>query len=138
MIALDTNVWIYTHDVREATKLQLARAIVTSASPALVLPWQVGCEFIAASRKLAPIGFTIQNAWTALRDMRNLASSIVLPTSRLWDEAEALMPRFGLSFWDALLTSACIAGGATTLYSEDFGSLSAIHSLTIINPFAVP
>jgi len=49
--------------------------------------------------------------------------------------AESMMWRFGLSSWDALLAATSIGGGATTLFTEDFGSLTAIDSLAIVNPF---
>ena len=135
MNALDTNVWVYSHDTRDPIRRQIALDLVNAVKDDVALPWQVGCEFIAASRKLLTIGFTAQDAWDALRRMRGMARSIILPIPDSWDRAEALMPRFGLSFWDALLAAACIGGGVTTLYSEDFGTLTAIDSLSIVHPF---
>jgi hypothetical protein len=32
------------------------------------VPWQVACEFIAASRKLAELGFTAAHAWQRLAE----------------------------------------------------------------------
>jgi predicted nucleic acid-binding protein len=40
-----------------------------------------------------------------------------------------------VSFWDALIIDAAIAGGATTLYSEDLQDGLEIDGLTIRNPF---
>jgi hypothetical protein len=51
MNAVDTNVWLYSHDTRDPRKQALAQQLIASTRP-LALPWQVGCEFIAASRKL--------------------------------------------------------------------------------------
>ncbi len=48
MNALDTNVWIYSHDTRETEKQQMAQRLIAEARPGVLL-WQVGCEFIAAS-----------------------------------------------------------------------------------------
>lgn len=51
MNVVDTNIWIYCHDTRDPAKQQRARELVRTVRP-LTLLWQVGCEFIAASRKL--------------------------------------------------------------------------------------
>jgi predicted nucleic acid-binding protein len=41
-----------------------------------------------------------------------------------------------LPFWDSLLVAACIDGGVTRLYTEDFdASLSKATGIEIINPF---
>ena len=50
MNAIDTNVWLYSHDTRDRRKQRLAQRLVAAVRP-LALPWQVGCEFVAASRK---------------------------------------------------------------------------------------
>ena len=64
MNALDTNVWLYSHDASDPRKQAIAQQLVATVRP-LALPWQVGCEFIAASRKLAVVGFTAAHAWDA-------------------------------------------------------------------------
>jgi predicted nucleic acid-binding protein len=68
MNAIDTNVWIYCHDTRDQEKQQVALQLIETVEP-IVLLWQVGCEFIAASRKLERFGFTQEQAWQALADM---------------------------------------------------------------------
>jgi predicted nucleic acid-binding protein len=57
MNVLDTNVWLYSQDTRDPHKQALAQQLIATVRP-LALPWQVGCEFVAASRKLASAGFT--------------------------------------------------------------------------------
>ena len=57
MIAFDTNVLVYACDKSDVRRQQIALDLVTGAADA-VLPWQVACEFIAASRKLTGQGFT--------------------------------------------------------------------------------
>jgi predicted nucleic acid-binding protein len=134
MNALDTNIWIYSHDSRDTAKQQIAQDLIDNVRP-LALPWQVGCEFIAASRKLHPLGFTEANARLALTAMRGMADEILLPSPDLWAETHALQTGFSLSFWDALLAAGCIRGGVLTLYTEDFGSSPSIQGLSIVNPF---
>jgi predicted nucleic acid-binding protein len=134
MNAIDTNVWLYAHDTRDPRKQAIAQHLTTSTRP-LALPWQVGCEFVAASRKLASIGFTESQAWAALTAMCGMADCILLPVADLWPETRALQGRYSLSFWDALLVAACVRGGVSTLYTEDIGAPRTIGSLSLVNPF---
>ena len=134
MHAPDTNIWIYSHDTRDAHKRAAAQHLIATTRP-LALPWQVGCEFIAAGRKLAAVGFTETQAWTALAAMQTLADAILLPVPDLWPETHALQGRYSLSFWDALLAASCLRGGVTVLYTEDMGSPRDIDGLTLVNPF---
>lgn len=137
MNAIDTNIWIYSHDSRDPGKQAAAQQLISAVRP-LALSWQVGCEFIAASRKLIPQGFDERKAWTALAAMRAMADEVLLPSPDLWPETQALQQRHSLSFWDALLAAACIRGRVQTLDSEDFGGASPINGLAIVNPFATP
>lgn len=50
MIALDTNILIYCCDSRDPRRQQIALDLVAGTTDG-ILPWQVACEFIAASRK---------------------------------------------------------------------------------------
>jgi predicted nucleic acid-binding protein len=134
MNAIDTNVWVYTHDTRDRRKQQLAQQVIASARP-FVLPWQIGCEFVAASRKLAGLGFTEAQAWQGLADMRVAADEVLLPDEQLWAEAQGLQSRHALSFWDALLVAACLRGGVQILYTEDMGAPRVIDGLSLVNPF---
>ena len=134
MNAIDTNVWLYSHDHRDPRKQALAQQLIAATRP-LALPWQVGCEFVAASRKLAAAGFTEAQAWAALPVMRTLADVILLPVPDLWPETQTLQGRYSLSFWDALLVGACLRGGVQVLYTADMGAPRAIDSLSLVNPF---
>lgn len=134
MNAIDTNIWIYRHDSRDLQKQQIATQLITTLRPQILL-WQVGCEFIAASRKLAVIGFNEDQAWAALADMQSIASQIALPDVRLWADAHALQTLHTLSFWDALLTASCILAGVQKLYTENMGAPRMIDGLSLINPF---
>jgi len=57
MIALDTNVLIYCCDSRDPRRQEIALDLVAGTTDG-ISPWQVACEFIAASRKLAAQGLT--------------------------------------------------------------------------------
>jgi predicted nucleic acid-binding protein len=137
MNAVDTNVWLYWHDSRDPHKQAIAQQLIATTRP-LALVWQVGCEFIAASRKLIPLGFTTDQAWDDLRDLGLAADAILLPVPDIWFEARSIQTRHMLSFWDSLLVAACIHGGVTVLYTEDMGAPRTIDSLSLINPFLPP
>jgi predicted nucleic acid-binding protein len=137
MNAIDTNVWLYSHDSRDPRKQAVAQQVVATTRP-LALPWQVGCEFVAAGRKLAAVGFTETQAWASLATMRTLADVILLPVPDLWPETQALQGRYSLSFWDALLVSTCLRGGVQVLYTEDIGAPRVIDGLSLVNPFFGP
>ena len=96
--------------------------------------WQVACEYIFASRKLIKFGYDQKKALQDIRKLRRTWSSIPQQWSTL-EDAERLLSRFNLSWWDALLIAACLAGGVQRLYSEDFDAYTRIDGLELINPF---
>lgn len=134
MNAVDTNVLIYARDPRDPVKQQKAVKLTAGLSDGALL-WQVACEFVAASRKLAPFGFTQAQAWREVAQLRALWK-LILPSAHVLTHAEQLTATHNLSFWDALLVAACIEGGITRLYTEDFDdSVSKVIGVEIINPF---
>jgi predicted nucleic acid-binding protein len=102
MNAIDTNVWVYLHDTRDPRKQAIAQQLIAETRP-IALPWQVGCEFVAASRKLAVVGFTETQAWAALAAMRDLADAILCPfptSGRKRKCCKAAIPfHSGTHFW---------------------------------------
>jgi predicted nucleic acid-binding protein len=134
MNAIDTNVWIYCHDSREPVKQQIAQCLVETVNP-VVLLWQVGCEFIAASRKLEPFGFTREQAWQSLADMQAMAQSVLLPVPELWPGCRQIQLQYGIHFWDAIILATCIHYRVNTLYSEDMAESNDFFGLKIVNPF---
>ena len=134
MHAIDTNIWIYCHDNRDPVKRGTARDLIAGTRP-LALPWQVGCEFIAAARKLAPFGFDVGLAWQSLETMHTMANALLLPAPTQWQICKSLMDSHQIAFWDGLLLASCIEGGVHTLYSEDFGGSESVEGVRIVNPF---
>ena len=136
MIVLDTNILVYAHDDRDARKRDIALRLIDLARP-LALPWQIGCEFLAASRKLEALGMSRDKTWQFLEQLQRAAEAILIPDVSLWSQCRALEQKHGLSFWDALVVGVCISGGVKTIYSEDLAVPSrTIPGLTLINPFA--
>jgi predicted nucleic acid-binding protein len=134
MNAVDTNVLIYAHDPRDPVKQNKAVALIASLTDGVLL-WQVACEYVAASRKLAPFGLNPQRAFADLKRLRSVWT-LVLPTWPALDTAETLMATGNLSFWDAMIIAACVENGIQTLYSEDFdSSTTRLTGVKIVNPF---
>lgn len=133
MRAVDTNVLIYIHDPRDLVKQAKASALVASLTDGALL-WQVACEFLAASRKLATTGYNQKQAFQDLTALRQVWTMVV-PSSLVLDRAEFLTGRFSLSFWDSMIIAACLEGGIQHFYSEDFDAYSNIDGMQISNPF---
>ena len=132
MVALDTNVLIYACDSARPEGQKQASDLIERATDGVLL-WQVACEFVAASRKLAGQGFTSSDAWTRLREFQDLFP-VVTPTADVLERARELHLSRGVSFWDAMILSACVEAGVETLYSEDVPGL-ALATPKVVNPF---
>jgi predicted nucleic acid-binding protein len=136
MDAVDTNVLLYAHDPRDAVKQQKAVSLIQSLVNGVLL-WQVACEYISASQKLQPFGYSRSQAWRDVSDFRRVWTT-VLPAWGVLDRAENLLNAYSLSFWDAMITASCLEAGIARLFSEDITGYSKINGLEIINPFQVP
>ncbi len=133
MNAVDTNILIYVHDSRERTKQAIAAHLIESLTDGALL-WQVACEYLSASRKLESLGYGREKAWQDIRDLQSTWTTVVPSWSNL-EKTEALLARYSLSFWDALIIAACLEANVTRLYSEDFDAYPRIDGLEIVNPF---
>jgi predicted nucleic acid-binding protein len=135
MNAVDTNILIYVNDPRNPVKQAIAVSLVSALTEGVLL-WQVACEYLAASRKLEPLGYDRAQAYQYIRDFQQVWYT-ALPTWSVIDRAEKLMNRFSLSHWDSMIVAACLEDNVQILYTEDFG-YSNIDGLGIVNPFKVP
>jgi predicted nucleic acid-binding protein len=133
MNAVDTNILVYARDPRDATKQAIAAALIETLDDA-VLIWQVACEYLAATRKLEPLGYSRDQAWEDIRDLRAVWPTL-FPSWALLERVEELLGRYSLSFWDATVLAACVEGGIERLYTEDFDAYPAVGGVEIINPF---
>lgn len=134
MNAVDTNILIYAQDPQDPAKQRAALRLVESLEDGVLL-WQVACEFVAASRKLTPLGFTPERAWHILREIRHIWA-MALPDHEVLERTKRLMESHSIAFWDALIVAACLRAGVLRLYSEDFGDPPPhVDGLEIVNPF---
>lgn len=133
MRAVDTNVLFYAHDPRYPAKQARAISLIRSLFDGVLL-WQVACEYLSASRKLEPLGYSRAQAWQEIQDIRRVWTT-VLPSWDALNRTEDLLSRYSLSFWDSMIIAACLEMRVTELYSEDFDAYPHIDGLKITNPF---
>ncbi len=134
IVTFDTNILVYAADRRAPQKQARAIELLQQPQEAILL-WQVACEFIAASRKLTQHGFTTEEAWDQLTHYLAVFR-LVLPVSTVLERARVFHLKEAMSFWDALIVSACLEAGVSRLYSEDLPGGNPPAGLEIINPFA--
>jgi len=133
MNVVDTNVLLYAHDPRDRAKQAVAASLVESLADGVLL-WQVACEYLAASRKLEPLGYSLLQAAQDIRDLRRVWTTL-LPNWAVLDHAAQLCKTRSLSFWDAMIIAACLEGNVPRLYSEDLEGMDGLGGLEIVNPF---
>ena len=140
MIAIDTNVLVYTADTRAPEKrhqaISLLKRLHAEPEEEPLLLWQVACEFLNWLRRREHArhltSAEVHRAFTDAISMFSLA----LPTPLVLDGSFELQAQFSPSHWDSLLLAACVEAGAETLYSEDMADGQTYGSVTVVNPFA--
>jgi predicted nucleic acid-binding protein len=134
MIAFDTNILIYACDQADVRRQEVAQRLIAETTDAVLL-WQVACEFVAATRKLAGQGFTTGEAWQRLAEYLELFP-LVVPSRETLTRARHLHLDDQRAFWDALILAGCLEAGVARLYSEDLSGGRPTPGLEIVNPFA--
>lgn len=81
MTGVDTNILIYACDTRDSHRQSMCLDLLSALRDGVLL-WQVACEFIAPSRKLADQGFTAEQAWQRLSEYLRLFP-LILPNTHV-------------------------------------------------------
>ena len=126
---LDTNVVVYafTDDPRSAR----AEALLAAGGDLSV---QVLNEFANVARR--KLGMDWSEVAAALQAVRTLARTIHPIDLGTHTSALALAPRYGLSFYDALIAASALKARCAVLYSEDMQDGLVIDDrLRIVSPF---
>lgn len=71
MNAIDTNILIYVNDPRDLRKQSVAISLISNLVEGVLL-WQVACEYLAASRKLASLGYDRTQAYKYIHDLQQV------------------------------------------------------------------
>ncbi len=130
----DTNVLIYAIDEGEPEKLGIASALVEEhlVEGDGMISVQVLREFYWASLRLSrPLSYQqAQKMVGYFSAFRTLAEDAGMVLGAIRRSREYM-----LSFWDALIVEAALAGGADRLLTEDLQHRQVIEGLRIENPF---
>jgi len=135
MNAVDTDVLVHACDQSAGARQQTALDLIHETADCVLL-WQVACEFVSASRKLASQNFTPTEAWQRLDTYLKLMQ-LVVPTAEVLEQARELHVVRQCAFWDALIYAACREAGVTRIYSEDLPG-APLEGLEVVNPFTDP
>jgi predicted nucleic acid-binding protein len=133
-VALDTNIIMYAHDVRDDVRRERARDLLERALRLRgVLPRQAIGEFVAASRKLRDLAR--EDAVFIARSL-SAAYQVVASTEADFDAGLDAHVSHGLGFWDALIWATSRSAGCRWLLTEDLQDGRTLGGVTFVNPFA--
>ncbi len=138
MIAIDTNVYLYSVDQADPLKQRRARELLRQlrlGGEPTVLLWQVLCEITQQLRRWRDLGRLSEADHQENLHSARYLFPLLLPTEATFDLAIETGRRFSLSHWDSMIVGACVAGGVTTLYTEDMGASRQIGGVQLVNPF---
>lgn len=128
---------IYSADPASGEKHQRAKDLIRRLidDGVLALSVQNLNEFYSAATKSnKPPSLPHDRAVQAVQEL--VRSSLVLPmTASMTLLALDAMPRYGLSFWDALIWAAAKENGAAVIYTEDFQHGRDVEGVRFVNPF---
>ena len=133
---IDTNVFVYQVDSRDARKQVIAERIVRQAliSGDGCISFQVVQECLNTVTRKAQIPLSLALAQAYLDTV--LAPLLAVNASAdLYHRALGLQGRWQFSFYDSLIVAAALEAGCTRLLSEDLQHGQRIETLTIENPF---
>ena len=129
-VFFDTNVLIYAV-AQDDPRSTPAEELLASGG---VLSVQILNEFASVARRKILMPWT--DVMEALNAFRVLCPSPLPITIELHEAALKIAEKHGYNIYDALVVSAALEAGCTTLYSEDLHDGQTIDGqLTIRNPF---
>ncbi len=127
---LDTNILLYRFDSRNRDKQQLAKQAIDRAGRQATISSQVLQEFYANSAKIK------MPEAEAIRAVRALCKLRVVDVNQsLIMAAIDTSQSNTISFWDAMIIEAAVAGGCDALLTEDLNHGQLIRDVRVINPF---
>ena len=133
MTFLDSNVFVYAVDARDAGKQKIAKAIVMSArdSAEYVISAQVLNEFSnVAMRKLGKTRVEVMGFAELFKAIRSA------PVKSEWTMlALEMMGLYDLQFYDALLLVAAKELGCDRFLTEDLSDGQTYSGILAVNPF---
>lgn len=132
---LDTNIFAYMFDARDAQKAEKSRRLIKQAVSTRkgVVSQQVVQEFFnLAFRKFQP-AMTLAEAEDYLSTV--FQPLLVVQSVQTYKEALQLHSRYRLPWYDSVIVAAARESGCEILYTEDFQHEQRFGELRVKNPF---
>ncbi len=136
-IFLDTNIIVYAFDTSAGEKHEKAAGIIVDLwdSGLGLISTQVLQEFFVTVTAKIPKPLEAGPASEIISDF--LKWDVVINDGEIILEAIEIQTEYGYSFWDSMIITAAIRGGADLLYTEDLTDRHSIKGVAILNPFMV-
>jgi predicted nucleic acid-binding protein len=134
-VFVDTNVLVYSFDLREPDKLVRATDWLNHLWSARSgrISFQVLQEFyVTVTHKLKP-GLDVETARKAVRSL--LAWQPVATDEQSFEVAWGLQEQYQLSWWDALIVAAARSAGCAVLLTEGLQHGQDFDGLRVVDPF---
>ena len=129
---IDTNVWLYAFiPSQDPNKSAKAKAIIRQSD--IIISSQVINEICVNLIKKAR--FDEPSIQRLINSFYRRYTAVIIDKATLLKSSE-LREKLQLSYWDSLVVSSALLGGAQTLYTEDMADGLRVETrLRITNPF---
>jgi len=136
-IFLDTNIIVYAYDTSAGEKHEkAANTIVDLWDSGLgLISTQVLQEFFVTVTAKLPKPLEPGPASEIISDF--LKWDVVINDGDIILDAIEIQTEYGYSFWDSMIITSAIKGGADLLFTEDLTDGHSIKGVAVVNPFIV-
>jgi predicted nucleic acid-binding protein len=134
-VFFDTNILVYLFSLDEPEKQSVAETLYVDAcaDASATVSTQVMQEFYAVTTRT--VAHPLPPATARLAAQEFSGQNLVRLEAPMLLRAMDRTTSDSISFWDALIVEAALAGGCRTLYSEDLQHGRAFGPLRVVNPF---
>ncbi len=132
---VDTNILVYSRDLSEPVKGEVARTLVRSLwqNRNGRISTQVCSEYFVTVTKKLSAPMNEQEAWDDVEDL--MAWNPVPISQECLKIGRQVQLRYRLSWWDSLIVAAASISGCEKIYTEDLNHRQEYLGMQIINPF---
>ena len=131
---VDTNIFVYAHDLKQGPKWEKARALVQKLweDGNGVMSTQVLQELAVSLRRKVARPLSPETTRAVIEDYASW--EVVVNTAASVLGALDVEAKYRISFWDALIVQAAGSCGAEVIYSEDLADGQKYGDVRVVNP----
>jgi predicted nucleic acid-binding protein len=131
---LDTNVLVYSLDVANPRKQEVAKDIVARAAAGeFTISAQVLAELASILTQKYSSTFSSQDILQILDSLRPV--HLIKPDFEMVRRAIEAREAFGIHFYDGMIVAAAERAGSKKIYSEDLNAGQKYFGIEIVDPF---